>query len=83
MISAAENTRLDALTAYCATILAHLTGEALDAALVGEAKRYGQTDASFRTRALENTHPDDLVTCLATKGLTLAKFGIDSIAVSA
>ena len=83
MNNAAENTRLDALTAYCATILAHLTREALDAALAGEAKRYGQTDASFRTRALENTHPDDLVSCLVSKGLTLAKFGIESITVSA
>jgi hypothetical protein len=79
LIGETEAARLDDLTAYNSTILNHLHGADLDAALAGECKRYGKSDADFRTAALNSTHPDDLVKALAARGLTLARFGIASV----
>lgn len=77
--TAAESERLDALTAYCSTILGHVSGERLDNVLGGEFKRRGRNDAEYRRSALENTHPDDLVAAIAAAGLSLAAVGIESI----
>jgi hypothetical protein len=79
MIDATEAARLDDLTAYNSTILNHLHGEELEAALAGECKRYGKSDSDFRTYAINSVHPDDMFRALASKGLTLAKFGIQSV----
>lgn len=72
-------TRLDDLNAYNSTILNTLSGDALDAALVGVCKRYGRNDKAFREAAMNNTHPDDMVQALASRGLTLASVGIVSV----
>lgn len=82
MLTDAESTRLDALTAYNATILAHLSGNGLDAVLGGEIKRRGRLDAAYRTAALEGVHPDDLVAAIAASGMSLAAFGIESITLT-
>jgi hypothetical protein len=77
--TATENARLDDLTAYVSTILNQLAGDELESALAGVCKRYGRSDGAFRTAALDNTHPDDLVAELVLRGYTLARFGITSI----
>lgn len=76
---ATENARLDALTAYCATILAGLSGDRLEAAVSGHARRLGRSDSALRQSALEFTHPDDLVETLVTRGYSLASVGVESI----
>lgn len=77
LISDTEAARLDDLTKYTSTLLNHIEGEALDA--LGLGKRYTRSDREFRQHLLNNTHPDDLVTELATRGYTLAKLGIVEI----
>lgn len=78
--SDSENARLDDLTAYTSTLLAHISGADLDALLTGLVKRHGRSDAQFRSWAIDNVHPDDLATALATRGYSLARVGIASIA---
>lgn len=79
LIDAAENKRLDAVTAYTSTVLGALSGDRLECAVLGHAKRRGRDDAALRASVLENTHPDDLLETLITRGYTLASVGIESI----
>lgn len=79
LIDASESKRLDDLTAYNSTILNHIHGDELTAALLGEVKRYGKSDADLRAYALDNVHPDDLFAALVSKGYTLAKLGISQV----
>lgn len=80
LIDATENTRLDDLTAYNSTLLNAMSGDELTAvgAAVG-AKRLGRADTLFRDYLLNNTHPDDLVQALASRGKNLAALGVTSI----
>ena len=79
LINETENKRLDDITAYTSTVLSQLSGDKLEAALMGHAKRRGRSDSAFRAAALECTHPDDLLETLITRGYTLASVGIESI----
>lgn len=74
-----EDRRLDDLTAYTSTILGHLHGDELDQVLAGLLPRRGRRDDELRRTALESVHPDDLTESLARHGMTLARFGIESI----
>ena len=68
LIDSAESARMDRITARCATILECRHGNELDTALAGYAKRYGKSDADFRTYALSYIHPADLAECLNLEG---------------
>lgn len=64
LIDSVESARMDRITARCAPILERMQGSELDKVLAGHAKRYGKSDADFRTYALSYIHPDDLAECL-------------------
>ena len=82
LIDATESRRLDLVTAYTSTVLGHLDGDMLELALAGTVKRGIRSDAALRQHALEQTHPDDLLTTLITRGHNLASVGIESIQIS-
>lgn len=75
----AEGRRLDDLTSYNDTILLHLHGDDLDLVLRRLLPRQGRGDYGYRMAALQSIHPDDLVEALVKHGMTLQRFGIESI----
>ena len=77
--TAAEGRRLEDLTSYNDTILIHLHGDDLDLVLRGLLPRQGRGDYGYRMAALQSIHPDDLVEALVKHGMTLQRFGIESI----
>jgi len=76
---ATESERLDDINAVTSTIIAHISGEELDKALATVLYRRGRTDVQLRRAAMENVHPDDLLTALVQAGHTLARYGIASV----
>jgi hypothetical protein len=74
-----EDRRLDELTAYNRAILERLSGDDLERALAGEARRRGRSDRDLREDALRSVHPDDLVAALARAGLSLQSVGLSSV----
>lgn len=74
-----EGKRLDDLTSYNDTILLRLHGDDLDLVLRGLLPRRGRGDYGYRVAALQSIHSDDLAESLIKHGMTLQRFGIESI----
>lgn len=65
--SQSEDHRLESLTQKHSQVLSTAHGEDLDRILSGITARRGQSDAQFRQRAIDNTHPDDMNEHLSSK----------------
>lgn len=74
-----EDDRLDDEIAYASAILSRLNDTQLDSALSGEVARRGRGDAELRQFALDQIHPDDLVTAIVRNDYSLSSVGLESV----